>query len=143
MTREYPDHPLPSVGAVIVDGDRVLLIRRGASPARDQWTFPGGAINLGETAAEALRREIDEECGLKIEVEDVACVADIIVPGQKGRIRYHYLVVDYRARLVGGTLRAGSDAREARWVTLAQSTELDLTPGTRRVLERELGPTSR
>ena len=70
--REYPSDPRVGVGAVVLDGARVLLVRRGKAPSYGKWSLPGGMVELGETTREAVQREIEEECGLKIRVVDVA-----------------------------------------------------------------------
>ena len=111
-----------------MDGDRILLVKRGAPPAVGKWAAPGGAIELGETAAEAVRREALEETGLEIEVGKVAGVSDIIVPDEDtGGILYHYTLISFFATAVGGELRASSDAAEARWVSLSDLRSYDVT----------------
>jgi 8-oxo-dGTP diphosphatase len=127
MKREYPKAPIVSVGAIISEGGRLVLVRRGKEPWRGLWTFPGGAVELGEPIREAVRREVLEETGLQVEVGDVYTVIDNLVPGERGRPRYHYVIVDFLARPVGGLLRAGSDVDGARWVTAADLDGLEMT----------------
>jgi 8-oxo-dGTP diphosphatase len=116
MSREYPDYPRVGVGAVVLDGDRVLLVQRGGAPLPGKWSVPGGLVELGETTAEAARREVAEECGLEIELVDLAGVLDRVVRDADGRVRYHWVLVDYLAVSRGGRLCAGDDAADARWV---------------------------
>ena len=85
--REYPAVPRVGVGAVVLDGPRVLLVRRGKPPLAGKWSLPGGLVELGETTREAVRREIAEECGLQITVGDVAGVLDRVIREAEGRIR--------------------------------------------------------
>jgi len=127
MKREYPVAPIVAVGAVILDGDRILLIRRDREPARGRWTFPGGAVELGESLEEAVRREAFEETGLRVAVGEVATVIDRVERDGAGRVRYHYVIVDYFARAVGGTLQPASDVSDARWVGLEELDSLELT----------------
>ena len=127
MKREYPEAPIVSVGAIILDGDYLVLVRRGKEPWRGLWTFPGGAVELGEPIREAVAREALEETGLLVEVGDVYTVIDNLVPGEGGLLRYHYVIVDFLARPVGGTLRAGSDVDGARWAGLAELDQLEVT----------------
>ncbi|MEJ2208913.1 MAG: NUDIX hydrolase [Anaerolineae bacterium] len=127
MKREYPEAPIVSVGAIILDGGRIVLVRRGKEPWRGLWTFPGGAVELGEPIREAVAREALEETGLVVEVGDVYTVIDNLVPGEGGRLRYHYVIVDFLARPVGGRLQAGSDVDGACWAGLADLDRLEMT----------------
>jgi 8-oxo-dGTP diphosphatase len=117
--REYPDRPIPGVGAVVLRESlgraEVLLIRRRTEPMAGSWSLPGGAIEVGETVREACVREVLEETGLKVEaVAEVECV-DIIVRDDARRVQYHYLIVDILCRVLAGELLAGEDASEAVW----------------------------
>jgi 8-oxo-dGTP diphosphatase len=115
--REYPESPIVGVGAVILDGDRVLLIERGNEPLKGEWSLPGGALELGETLEEGVRREVLEETGLIIEPIAIVEVFDRISRDLEGRVRYHYVLVDYLCRVTGGTLACATDAAAARWAT--------------------------
>lgn len=112
------------------------MICREHPPAQGQWTFPGGVIQLGETAEQALRREIREECGLEASVGDLFCAVDIIEHDEQGQIRYHYLVLNYLAQVLGGQLRAASDAQEARWLSMEELGEVQLTRSTVQLIPR-------
>lgn len=127
IKRQYPESPVVAVGVIIRQEDRILLIQRDKEPSKDRWTFPGGAVELGEGVREAARREALEETGLLVEVGEVACVIDSIVRGDEGRVRYHYIIIDFMARPAGGSLRAGSDVRDIRWASLADVNSLDMT----------------
>jgi ADP-ribose pyrophosphatase YjhB (NUDIX family) len=133
MKREYPEVPIVGVGAIVRDGERVLLVRRNKQPARGLWTFPGGAVELGEPVEVAVRREVREETGLEIEVERVALVIDRIERDEEGLVRYHYVIVDYLARPAGGSLAAGDDADGALWATLADLDRLEMTEPAREI----------
>lgn len=134
--REYPVAPRVGVGAVVLDGRRVLLVRRGKPPAHGKWSLPGGLVELGETTREAVRREIAEECGLQITVGDVAGVLDRVIHDAQGRIRYHWVLVDYVAFPESGTLCAASDADEAQWVEVDQVERLETTDGLMDMIRR-------
>jgi 8-oxo-dGTP diphosphatase len=127
MKREYPAAPVVAVGVIIQDGDRIVLIRRDKEPSKGLWTFPGGAVELGESLRAAAAREAHEETGLRVEIGKVAAVIDHLVDDGAGRIRYHYVIIDYLARPVGGTLQPGTDASEARWASLADLDDLEMT----------------
>jgi 8-oxo-dGTP diphosphatase len=136
VTREYPDAPRVGVGAVILHDDKVLLVRRGQSPSFGKWTLPGGLVELGETTREAIAREILEECAIKIRVVDVAGVIDRIVKDDRGRVRYHYVLVDYLAYPESTDVAAGSDAAEAEWFAIDRLAELDTTQGLLDMIRR-------
>lgn len=138
MKREYPKAPIAGVGVVIVKGDKVLLIRRGKEPGRGRWGLPGGAVELGETVAQAAKREVDEECGIEIEVRDVIEVIDRIIPDDDGQIRYHYILIDLLAEHRRGDPIASSDASEARWVCRKELDQLELSQATSRVIRKGL-----
>jgi ADP-ribose pyrophosphatase YjhB (NUDIX family) len=120
--RKYPDTPIVAVGAVILDGDRVLLVQRGQEPLKGEWSLPGGVVELGETLEAALIREVREETSLDIIVGPVVEVLDSIRRDAAGRAEYHYIIIDYACRLRGGTSSAaspGTDAADVRWVAVA------------------------
>ena len=136
MSREYPDYPRLGVGAVILDGDRVLLIQRGGSTLPGKWSIPGGLVELGETTREAVVREVAEECGMHIELIDVCGVLDRVVRDGEGRVRYHWALVDFLAIARGGTLCAGDDAADARWVRIDEVGQYDTTDGLMDMIQR-------
>jgi len=129
VSREYPDHPRVGVGAIVLHESRVLLVKRGQAPALGKWSLPGGLVDLGETTREAVVREVAEECGVRITVVDVAGVVERVVRDEAGRIRYHYVLVDYLAFPEGTRVAPGSDAADVRWVEVDRLGELDTTEG--------------
>jgi len=134
--REYPSVPRVGVGAVVLDAGRVLLVRRGKPPLAGKWSLPGGMLELGETTAEAACREVAEECGLQIRVGEVAGILDRVVRDVEGRIRYHWVLVDYVAFVESGELCAASDADEAQWVEVDEVVRLDTTDGLLDMIRR-------
>jgi mutator protein MutT len=137
MQREYPLAPLVGVGAVVVERGRVLLVRRGTEPMKGRWSLPGGLLELGESLTEGVVREVREETGLVVEpVELIELLDRIYREGE--RVRYHYVIADYLCRVLGGELRAASDAAEVRWVERAEwnsHSALNIDPMTVRVIE--------
>jgi len=129
MSRRYPSRPIAGVGAVILDGDSVLLVRRANEPMRGFWSLPGGALELGERLIDGLRREIREEVGLEVNVVDVVEVLDRVICDEAGKVQYHYVLIDYLCSPTGGSLRAGSDADEAAWVERNRVGERQTTEG--------------
>ena len=138
MAREYPDNPLVGVGAVIVQDDRVLLIRRGQAPLLGEWSLPGGVLECGETLREATIREAREETGLVVETAEMLGVYERVIRGDDGRVRYHYVLIDFLCRLVSGELLAGSDATDVRWFGNEELNALNLPHDTRNVIAKGL-----
>ena len=135
-SREFPERPIVGVGAVIIEGDRVLLVRRGQEPLKGEWSIPGGAVELGETVRAAIAREVREETGLEVEVGAIVDVVDRIRVEADGRTRFHYVLVDFVCRPAGGTLCCASDAAEAKWVNVADLERYGLAEITIRVIRK-------
>jgi 8-oxo-dGTP diphosphatase len=138
MKREYPERPLVGVGAVIVEGERVVLVRRGAEPMAGEWSIPGGLLEVGETLRAGAEREALEETGLQVEASEVLGVLDRIVPDANGKPRYHYVLIDFRCRRIAGELRAGGDAAEARWVHEPELAGLSVAEAAVKVIRKAL-----
>jgi len=138
MSREFPDKPLVGVGAVIVQDNRVLLIRRGHAPLLGEWSLPGGVLECGETLREGTIREAREETGLVVEIRDLLGVYERVTRSDDGRVRYHYVLIDFLCRMTGGTLQAGSDAAEVRWFAREELNALNLPRDTQDVIEKGL-----
>ena len=133
--REYPARPIVGVGAVILDGDRVLLVRRGRPPLKGEWSIPGGAVETGETLEAALVREVLEETGLEVAVGSVLTVLDRIRLDPAGRAHYHYVLIDFVCRATGGSAACASDADELAWVAIADLERYRVADATIRVIE--------
>jgi 8-oxo-dGTP diphosphatase len=116
--RSYPERPVIGVGAVILDGDRVLLVKRAHAPLKGQWSLPGGGVEVGETLEQATGREVREETGLNVEVGPIVDVIDRIARDPSGGVEHHFVLVDFVCRPTGGTLCSASDANAAEWVQL-------------------------
>ena len=136
ISREYPQAPRVGVGAVVLHEGRVLMVRRGGQPSSGKWSLPGGLVELGETTADAARREILEECGCVIRLAGLAGVFDRIVHDAEGRVRYHYVLIDSLAYPESPAITAGSDAAEAIWVDVDRVHELDVTDGVADMIRR-------
>ena len=143
--REYPEQPLVGVGGVVIESERALLIRRGGPPMEGQWSIPGGMLELGETLTQGVARELAEETGLEVNVLDIIEVLERIfpalpgadgAPGDAARPQYHFVILDYLCEARGGTLCAGSDAREFAWAREDELVKFGLTAAATRVLQK-------
>jgi 8-oxo-dGTP diphosphatase len=130
--REYPARPIVGVSAVIFDAGHVLLVLRGHAPMQGEWSLPGGALEVGETLEEGVKREVLEETGLIVKPVVIVEVFDRISRDDAGRVQFHYVLVDYLCRVIGGSPKFASDAADLRWAALD---DLDsIAPFTREVI---------
>lgn len=141
MKREFPELPLVGVGAVIVERDlsgkeRVLLVKRAHPPLQAQWSIPGGVLEVGEFVREAAIREAREETGLIVEPGELLGVYDRVLRNEEQRVQYHYVLIDFLCRPVGGELCAASDAAEVRWFTREELPPLKLAEDTQDVIQK-------
>ena len=136
MRRDYPDRPIVGVGAVVFDGEQVILVRRGSPPSYGAWSLPGGAVEVGETLEEAIVREVAEEIGLEVTAEEVVAVLERIFLDRAGKVQYHYVLVDFLCRSMRGSLRASGDALACARVPLESLADYSLTRETREVIQR-------
>ncbi|HWW53150.1 MAG TPA: NUDIX hydrolase [Acidimicrobiales bacterium] len=112
------------VGAIVIDDDQLLLIRRGHGPAAGEWSVPGGRVEMGETLAEAVVRELREETGV------VGVCGELVGWVERVGEGFHYVILDFRVvALEEIDPVAGDDAAEAAWVPLGDVTSLRLVEG--------------
>jgi ADP-ribose pyrophosphatase YjhB (NUDIX family) len=116
MQREFPEVPLVGVGAIIIENDRVVLVKRTHPPLQAEWSIPGGVLEIGELVREAAVREAREETGLIVEAGELLGVYDRVLRSPEQRVQYHYVLIDFLCRRVAGDLAAASDAAEVRWL---------------------------
>jgi 8-oxo-dGTP diphosphatase len=134
MRREFPELPLVGVGAIILDRDRVLLVKRAHPPIQGQWSIPGGVLEVGEMVRDAAVREAREETGLVVEPGELLGVYDRILRDPEQRVQYHYVLIDFLCRPLGGELLAASDAAEVRWFRREDLPALRLADDTLEVI---------
>ena len=137
-TRQYPERPVVGVGAVILEAGKVVLVKRRHEPLEGRWSLPGGTLELGETLEIGVAREMREETGLDVEVGPLIGVFDRIILDAERRVRYHFVLVDYLCRPVGGDLQASSDVDLAILVDPASLDAYDLTAKVHEVIARAL-----
>ncbi len=130
MQREFPEVPLVGVGAIIIEGDRVVLVKRAHPPLQAEWSIPGGVLEVGELVREAAIREAREETGLTVEPGELLGVYDRVLRDANQRVQYHYVLIDFLCRRVAGNLAAASDAAEVRWFTREELPALKLAEDT-------------
>ena len=131
MKRLYPDQPVVCIGVVIVADTKIVLIKRGNEPSRGKWTIPGGLVELGETVENAVIREAKEETGLAVGNPVLIDVVGNVDLDEHGKIKYHYVIIDYLVHVKGGEVGAASDAAELRWIPFDEVEKYDLTASFR------------
>ncbi len=124
------------MGALIIEGNRILLVERGQEPLKGYWSLPGGVLEPGETLDRAIRREIEEETGLQIEPLEVVEIFERIMRDTLGRVEYHYVLIDYLCSVTSGVLGAADDASRVAWFEREDLAALKLTEGTLPVIEK-------
>jgi 8-oxo-dGTP diphosphatase len=136
VQREFPEVPLIGVGAIIIEGERVVLVKRAHPPLQAEWSIPGGVLEVGELVREAAAREAREETGFVVEPGELLGVYDRVLRNPEQRVQYHYVLIDFLCRRVAGDLAAASDAAEVRWFTRAELPALRLAEDTLDVIHK-------
>ncbi|TFG05799.1 MAG: NUDIX domain-containing protein [Promethearchaeota archaeon] len=114
--RAYPEYPLIGVGTCLLKNNTILIIQRGHEPDKGLWSIPGGMVGYGERTEVAAAREVEEETGLKVlEMEYVADIVNKIIYDTSGKLKYHFIIVDYVTRKFEGTALAMDDAIDLEW----------------------------
>ena len=134
--RRYPKRPIVGIGALIFKRDRILMAQRGKEPLKYWWSLPGGALELGESLVDGIRREVREETGLDIRPLGVLQIFERIMRDASGAPEYHYVLIDYVCRVIGGELCAGDDVCAVEWVRRPDLPNLQITEGTLGVIEK-------
>jgi ADP-ribose pyrophosphatase YjhB (NUDIX family) len=134
----YPPTPLVGVAVLVEHEGAVLLVRRASAPNAGRWSLPGGRVELGEPIREAARREVMEECSVDVDVQELIDVYDYIERDDEGKVRFHYVLVDFWGAYRSGTPHAASDASQAAWIPIGMLPSYDLTETTRLLLDRAI-----
>jgi 8-oxo-dGTP diphosphatase len=131
VKRLYPDQPVVGIGAVIIQDGKIALIKRGNEPSKGKWTIPGGLVELGENLETAVIRETKEETLLDIENPQLIDVVDNVDLDEHGKVKYHYVIIDYLVHVKAGNIQAASDAEELCWVPFDEVENYNLTASFR------------
>jgi len=131
VKRLYPDQPIVGTGAVIINQGKIVLIKRGNEPSKGKWTIPGGLVELGESLEAAVIRETKEEVCLDVENPCLIDVVDNVDLDEHGKVKYHYVIIDYLVHVKAGVIKAASDAAELRWVPFDEVGDYNLTASFR------------
>lgn len=124
------------MGALIFDGDRILLVERAGEPLKGYWSLPGGLLETGELIEDAVRRETHEETGLEVELLYRFDLFERIMRDDQGRAEYHFVLVDYVCKMIGGDMRPADDVSRVEWVQVAKMRDYKITAGTLEAVER-------
>jgi 8-oxo-dGTP diphosphatase len=128
--------PLAAVSGAIFQGDRILLVRRGKAPSQGLWSLPGGHIEAGEPAADALRRELQEETGVEARLGGLADAVDVIRRDDAGLVIFHRVIIVFYGLWINGEPEAASDVTAAEWRHPSEIAGLSTTPGLQDVVGR-------
>ena len=134
--RQYPERPVIAIGGVVISDGRVLLIRRGQPPLEGRWSIPGGILEIGETIADAIARELFEETGVRARALALVEVYEKVLRDAGDRAQYHFVILDYLCEWQEGSARAGSDVTEAVWVREEELKQFQLTGAAARVVRK-------
>ncbi len=138
MGRRYPKEAMVGVGGIVFSGRKVLLVKRGRPPSKGFWSIPGGKLRLGEGLKEAVKREIKEETGLDVECKRLVDVVERIIRDDKGRIEYHYVIVDFLCNIIAGNLKPGSDVMDAKFFDITSLPTDKLTKGAYDIIQKAI-----
>ena len=135
--REYPEHPLVGVGGLIHANGAILLIKRKFEPNKGRWSLPGGLLEVGEDPADGARREVREEVGLEVETEGLFQVANEVVRDDRGKIRYHFVLIDYLMKPLSERITLNEESEEYGWFQAGEiEKRLDVSPNTKMIAKR-------
>jgi ADP-ribose pyrophosphatase YjhB (NUDIX family) len=118
--RRYPERPIVAVLAVVMRGERALIVQRAQQPNAGRWGFPGGVLELGETVRDGAMRELMEETGVTAAAADILNVHDAIHHDDEGRVQFHYTLIAVHGIWRVGEGVAADDAADVAWVSRAE-----------------------
>ncbi|MDA4135244.1 MAG: NUDIX domain-containing protein [Thaumarchaeota archaeon] len=134
--REYPEHPLVGAGGLIHKDGAILLIKRKFEPNKGRWSLPGGLVEVGEDPAEAARREVREELGVEVEMEGLFQVANELIRDDAGKVRFHFVLIDYLMTLRSDRITLNEESEEYRWFNAGDVERLNTSDNTKNVARK-------
>ncbi len=129
-SNSYPVKPTVGVGTIVQKDGKILLVKRGVEPSLGLWAIPGGTLKLGETMRECAERELLEETGIIAKAEDCVYVFDFVEHDAQGKIKYHFVVIDFAAKYISDEPQGADDALEARWFAPEELSKLAVAKNT-------------
>ncbi|MEM2136661.1 MAG: NUDIX hydrolase [Candidatus Methanomethylicia archaeon] len=129
-------NPIIGGGGILIEDGKILLVKRTAEPNKGLWTIPGGKLRWGERLEEAVKREIYEETGLKVEVIGIHGIYELIIKDDENEVIYHYVIIDYKVKKKFGELKASTDALEVKWFSKNELKNIETTETTKKLLEK-------
>jgi 8-oxo-dGTP diphosphatase len=136
LKRLYPDQPVVGVGAVVLSEGKILLEKRKNEPGRGKWSVPGGLVDLKESPEQAVIREVLEETCLEVEAPRLVDVVSDVSLDEAGKVKYHFVIIDYLVTVKHGEVKAASDADALTWVPLDEVEDYNLTRSFRNFFRR-------
>jgi len=136
LKRLYPDQPVVGVGAVVISEGKILLEKRKNEPGKGKWSIPGGVVDLGESPEQAVVREVMEETCLEVDAPRLIDVVSDVSLDEAGKVKYHFVIIDYLVAVKRGEPKAASDADALVWVPLNEVEAYDLTRSFRNFFRR-------
>jgi 8-oxo-dGTP diphosphatase len=136
LKRLYPDQPVVGVGAVIISEGKILLEKRKNEPGKGKWSIPGGLVDLEESTEQAVIREVLEETCLEVDAPRLIDVVSDVSLDENGKVKYHFVIIDYLVTLKRGEVKAASDADALKWVPFSEVEAYDLTRSFRAFFQR-------
>ena len=127
--KNLPDPPFLAVSAAILRDGKVLVVRRARNPANGLYSLPGGVVEAGETLAEAVKREVDEETSLIIEPVALAGYREVVARDAEDKVERHFVILPFAARWIAGEPKLNEELSEWRWVDPAEVASMPTTPG--------------
>lgn len=134
--REYPEHPLIGVGGFIHKDGKILLIKRRFEPNKGRWSLPGGLMEIGEDPEGAARREVREELGIEVRVEGLFQVSNEVIRDDKGKVKYHFVLVDYLMTPLRDEITLNEESEEYRWFEPQAVEGLDVSKNTHLIVRK-------
>jgi len=136
MPREYPEYPIIGIAGVAIRNGKILLVKRSGEPGKNLWSLPGGVVEVGEKLIDALKREMKEETSLDCEVKDLVNIAEVIIKDNNGKVKYHYIILDYLVDVKSDKAKPSSDASAVGWFSYDEAQQIQLTPPTAKLLDK-------